>query len=132
MHFINCIIISYLVKRKYHNFWLIRYSQSSSLQSCGVFQRINRNSPVEDIITSSKPNSSYYSVYRKCICKSRHLRCSMKKAVPKNFAKLTGKHLYQNLLFNKQLYQIRDSITGVFLWIFKNTFLYRTYPGGSI
>ena len=28
-------------------------------------------------------------------------KCSMKKGVPKNLAKVTEKHLYQSLLFNK-------------------------------
>ena len=30
-----------------------------------------------------------------------HRRCSVKKGVLRNFAKLTGKHLWQNLFFNK-------------------------------
>ena len=33
--------------------------------------------------------------------RSSHRRCSVKKAVLKNFAKLTGKHLCQSLFFNK-------------------------------
>ena len=35
------------------------------------------------------------------IVKSSHRSCSMKKGVPKNFAKFTGKHLCQSLYFNK-------------------------------
>ena len=35
------------------------------------------------------------------IDRSSHQRCSMKKGVLRNFAKLTGKHLYQSLFFNK-------------------------------
>ena len=44
-----------------------------------------------------------------------------KNGVLRNFAKFTGNHLYQSLFFNKvagldlQLYQNRDSGTGVFL-----------------
>ena len=33
--------------------------------------------------------------------RSSHRRCSLKKGVPKNFAKFTGKHLYQSFFFNK-------------------------------
>ena len=33
--------------------------------------------------------------------RSSHLRCSVKKVVLKNFAKLTGKHLCQSIFFNK-------------------------------
>ena len=34
-------------------------------------------------------------------CRSSHRRCSVKKGVLRNFAKFTGKHLYQSLYFNK-------------------------------
>ena len=37
---------------------------------------------------------------QKC-AKSSHQRCSVKKGVLRNFAKSTGKHLYQSLFFNK-------------------------------
>ena len=33
--------------------------------------------------------------------RSSHQRCSMKKGILKNFPKFTGKHLRQNLFFNK-------------------------------
>ena len=33
--------------------------------------------------------------------RSNHKRCSLKKAIPKNFSKFTGKHLRQGLFFNK-------------------------------
>ena len=42
------------------------------------------------------------------IVRSNHLRCSRKKALLKNFAKFTGKHLWQ-------LYLKKDSGAGVFL-----------------
>ena len=53
-----------------------------------------------------------------------HQRCCIKKAVLENFAKYTGKHLYQNLILKKvagllQLYQKAGSGTGVFLWILR-------------
>ena len=55
-----------------------------------------------------------------------------KKAVLRNFAKFTGKHMCQSLVFNKvaglRLYQKRDSGTGVFLWILRNSS--RTSLGG--
>ena len=60
-----------------------------------------------------------------------------KKGVLKNFTKLTGKYLCQSLLINKapahrlQLYQKRDSGTGVFLVKFvkflKTPFLQNTF-----
>ena len=33
--------------------------------------------------------------------RSSHQRCSVRKCVLRNLAKFTGKHLYQNLFFNK-------------------------------
>ena len=36
-----------------------------------------------------------------CYSKAVEQRCSIKKGVFRNFAKLTGKHLYQSLFFNK-------------------------------
>ena len=45
--------------------------------------------------------------------RSSHQRCSVKKDVLRNFAKITGKHLCQSLFFNK--------VTGV-REISKNTF----------
>ena len=35
------------------------------------------------------------------IYRNSHRRCSMKKDVLRNFAKFTGKRLYQSLFFNK-------------------------------
>ena len=49
-----------------------------------------------------------------------------RKGVLENFAKLTAKHLYQSLFFNKvaglslQLYLKKGSGTGVFLRILRN------------
>ena len=48
-----------------------------------------------------------------------------KKGVLRNFAKFTGKHLYQSLYFNKVAGQVCNFIktgssTGVFLWILRN------------
>ena len=43
-----------------------------------------------------------------------HRRCSIRKGVLRNFAKLTGKHLCQNLFFASLAW---DSDTGVFLLI---------------
>ena len=56
--------------------------------------------------------------------RSSHRRCSLRKCVLKNFAKLTGKHLCQSFFFNKTarlkpeiLSKTLDSGTAVFLWI---------------
>ena len=43
-------------------------------------------------------------------CKSSHRRCSIKKAVLKNFAKFTGKHISQSLFFNLWVAASKDII----------------------
>ena len=56
------------------------------------------------------------------INRSSHQRCSIRKGILRNFAKFTGKHLYQSLFFG----------TKVFLWIFRNFLehlFYRTRLG---
>ena len=40
-------------------------------------------------------------MFQVTIIRSSHRRCSVRKGVPRNFAKFTGKHLCQSLLFNK-------------------------------
>ena len=59
--------------------------------------------------------------------RSSHRRCSLKKGVPKIFAKFAGKHLCQSLIFNKVANFIKkETLTLVFSYefceIFKNTF----------
>ena len=55
---------------------------------------------------------------------SSHRWCCVKKGVLKIFSKFTWKHLCQSLLslagFSLQLYQKRNSGTGVFFWILRN------------
>ena len=41
----------------------------------------------------------FHAVYD--ICRSSHRRCSVRKNVLRNFAKFTGKRLFQSLFFNK-------------------------------
>ena len=41
----------------------------------------------------------FHAVYD--ICRSSHRRCSVRKSVLRNFAKFTGKRLFQSLFFNK-------------------------------
>ena len=63
---------------------------------------------------------------------SSHPRCSIKKDVLKNFAKLTGKRLCQSLFFNKVAVLRPATGTGVFLWILRNfqeQVFYRAPPG---
>ena len=48
-------------------------------------------------------------------------RCFIKKGVLKNFSKLTGKHVYRSLFFNKL-----GTLTQVFFWEFYEHFFYRT------
>ena len=58
--------------------------------------------------------------------KSSHRRCSVRKGVLGNFAKFTGKHMCQNLYFNK-VAGLRQALAQVFSCEFceisKNTFL---------
>ena len=66
-------------------------------------------------------------IVKRLIYRSSHRRCSVKKDVLRNFAKITGKHPCQVKL---QAYK-RDSGTGIFLWIFQNFWehlFYRTPP----
>ena len=54
--------------------------------------------------TFFKENFFFRSVqftFAKITDRSSHQRCSIKKGVLRNFAKFTGKHLYQSLFFNK-------------------------------
>ena len=78
---------------------------------------------------------------KKYITRSSHRRCTVKKGVLTNFAKSTGKYLFQSLFFNKvaglglQLYWKRDPGTGVFLWIlwnFQEHLFYRTHLNGCL
>ena len=71
-------------------------------------------------IPSMRENNLYRSSRPEVLCKEDILR---------NFARLTGKHLCQSLLFNKagglQLYQKRNSVTWFsreFSEISKNTY----------
>ena len=48
-------------------------------------------------------------------------RCSMKKVVIKNFAKFTGKHLYQSLFFNKVV-GLRPIEKGTLAQVFSSDF----------
>ena len=43
------------------------------------------------------------------IHRSSHRRCSIKKGVPKNFAKFTGKHLWQILRISSYSLQMREN-----------------------
>ena len=69
----------------------------------------------------------FFTVNFSKFCKkfrSSHQRCSIKKAVPKKFAKFTGKHLSWSFFSLKSqdwkptTLLKRNSNTGVFLWIF--------------
>ena len=58
-----------------------------------------------------------------------------KKKVLRNFAKFTGKHLCQSRYFNKvdfiKIETLAQVISCEFYEISKNTFSYRTPPGGA-
>ena len=52
------------------------------------------------IFCNPDPRKQATEVYFSSI-RSSHQRCSVKKCVLKNFAKFTGKQLYQSLFFNE-------------------------------
>ena len=54
--------------------------------------------------------------------RSSHRRCSVKKGVLRNFAKFTGKHLCQGLLFNKVAGQARPAT------LLKKSLWHRCFP----
>ena len=58
---------------------------------------------------------------KKCSTRNSHRRCSIKKGVLKNFAKLTGKHLFQSLFFYKVA--VLRSVT-----LFKKRLWHRCFP----
>ena len=69
--------------------------------------------------------------------RSSHRRCSVRKGVLRNFAKFTGKHLSQGLLFNKAAGLRPATLLKKRLWhrcfpvnfaTSKNTYFYRTLP----
>ena len=60
--------------------------------------------------------------------RSSHQRCSIEKAVLKNFSIFTGKHLCWSFFFLKACCFIkRNSNTGVFLWILRIFYVKNTY-----
>ena len=48
-----------------------------------------------------KMSLQYYRFYNFPSFRSSHWRCSVRKGVPRNFVKFTGKYLWQSLFFNK-------------------------------
>ena len=50
---------------------------------------------------SKKISPQYYRRYNFPCFRSSHWKCSVRKGVPRNFAKFTGKHLWKSLFFNK-------------------------------
>ena len=65
------------------------------------------------------------------LIRSRHWRCSARKDILRNFAKFTGKHLWQGLFFNTAA-SMRLAALGVFLRILLNFLehlFYRTSLG---
>ena len=68
--------------------------------------------------------ASYLTFFR-----SSHSRVYCKKDILKNFAKFTGKHLWQSLpFFAGWHFQLAQVFSCEFCEIFKNTFLHRTPP----
>ena len=75
-------------------------------------------------IVKSRDKLTKLGAYR-----SSHRKVSARKGVLRNFANFTGQHMCRSLFFNRvaglmasglQLYQNRDSGTGVFRWILWN------------
>ena len=70
-----------------------------------------------------------YKFHLKILYRSSHRRCSVKKGVPRNFAKFTGKYLCQSLFFNKVAIK-KETLSQVFFCDFceisRNTFFQNT------
>ena len=66
-------------------------------------------------------NSPNYIYRETSSSRSGHRRCSVRKGVPKNFAKSTRKHMCQSVFFNK-FADLRPAISCEFCKISKNTF----------
>ena len=108
-------------------FFLYPLKTSGNLWFSDVFRRYRKRS-----VASMKWVNCWKTLVRRS-----HPEVFCGKGVLRNFAKVTGKHLFQSLFFNKvagfslQLYLKRDSSTDVsceFYEISKNTFSYRTAP----
>ena len=91
-----CLFCSTLTMRKLKYFmpYTIRLHCKTSRRS----ERWTRNR--QQIIFKNVCISNVQNVDQK-MNRSRHRRCSVRKGVLRNFAKFTGKHLWQSLFFNK-------------------------------
>ena len=74
-----------------------------------------------NIFLNTKSNKIQYWVHWVMfllnMTRSSHRRCSVRKGVPRNFAKFTGKHLCQSLFFNKVYYNfIKRTLLKRKLW----------------
>ena len=85
-----------------------------------MLERVN-NIMLEGVNITQKRQAEIWTKMRIKSDRSRHRRYSVRKGVLRNFTKFTGRHLCQNLFFNKvtglrpATLLTRDSGTGAFL-----------------
>ena len=93
------------------------FPQLDSSVTQDIFVMLNACSKVASYICLYRHKTAYMTF----TCRSIHRGFLVKKGVLKNFTKFPGKHLFQSHFFievaglSMQLYQKRDSCTGVFL-----------------
>ena len=84
--------------------WITKWIAKSSKRKQKLYKKILKHRARETALTYKSYKFLFESLKKKAKKKyyrSSHQRCSVKKGVLRNFAKFTGKHLYQSLFFNK-------------------------------
>ena len=100
--------------------YLLKVNYEYERRNCGICSKLTVKTPEQSQLTPLR----YLLVLIKF--RSSHLRCYIKKAVLKNFAIFTWKHVCWSLFliklpdFRPATSLERDSNTGVFLWILQN------------
>ena len=102
------------------------YNNSTLTKWPFKYRKLNRESPPMEYFFTKAVS---WALLEKIIYGSRssHQRCSVKKGVVRNFAKFTGKDLFQGLFFNRGT--LAQLFSCQFCKIFMNTFLQNTSGG---
>ena len=85
---------SYACLLEFANLWQLNVEESWWKSSFGYC-------PLVWICCDRSRNNRIIYLHERALSRSSHQRCSLKKGVLRNFAKLTGKFLCQSLFFNK-------------------------------
>ena len=81
--------------------WSISRVYASPWIGSGNSPKIEQKFLSNSVTKLRKAKVSHRIPLKNIISRSCHRRCSVKKGVVRNFAKFTGKHLYERLYFNK-------------------------------